>query len=145
MVAGELLGLGADLTPQLPVLAVLPLILGGSDAQDVVGRRVGLAASRRQGDATDENIILGLDDDPIAYAQVEVVCVAELCDALARDTNVYEPGELPGREISTIFRRVRDNVTSRIASGETLYASEARASPITRAAPTQSAPPLSLT
>src|SRR5215211_2151942 len=37
------------------------------------------------------------------------------------------------------IRRMRDNVTSRIASGETLYASAARASPRARAAPAQSA------
>ncbi len=44
-----------------------------------------------------------------------------------------------------MLRRIRDNATSRIASGETLYASAARASPRVRAASAQSAPGCSST
>ena len=140
MVAGELLGLVPDLAPQLSVPVVLSLVLGGCDAQDVVGGQVGFTTPRSQGDASDKDAILGLDDDLVANPKVEVAGVAELRDPLAGDADVYEP-----REDSSIFCRLRDSATSNIASGETLYVSFPPSSPKTPAAPAQSAPGLSAT
>jgi hypothetical protein len=70
VVAGELLGLGADLASPLPVPVVLPLILLGDDAEYVVGLGVRFAASRREGDAPDELPYLGRDDDLVADPEV---------------------------------------------------------------------------
>src|SRR5215211_3202208 len=135
MVPGELLGLVADLAPELPVLVVLPHVFRRDDPEYVVGLRVRFAAPRRQRDAPDELPDLGRDDYLVADPEVEVPGVAEPRRAPAGDADVHEPGERP-----SILCRVRDNATSRIASGETLYARAARASPKLRAAPAQSAP-----
>src|SRR3712207_2929438 len=118
MIPGELLGLLADLTPKLPVLVVLPRVLPRDYPEYVVGLPVGLATAGRQGDAPYELSGLGLDDHLVADAQVEIPSVAEPGHPPAGDADVYEPGEG-----SSIFRRIRDSDTSRIASGETLYAS----------------------
>src|SRR5918998_1808211 len=129
VVAGELLGLVADLAPPLPVLVVLARVLLGHEADDVVGLGVGLAAPRRQGDAPDEVPHLGGDDYLVADPEVELPRVAEPRGRPAGDADVDEPGEG-----ASMLCRIRDNATSRIASGETLYASAARASPRASAA-----------
>src|SRR5919107_418951 len=140
MVPGELPGLFPDAASQFPVAILRPGVLLGEDPDYVVGLGVRLAAARRQGDASDQLPHLGRDDYRVADPEVKVPRVAESGDAPARDPDVHEPGEG-----TSIFRRIRDNVTSRIASGKTLYASAARASPRARAAPTQSAPGYSST
>ena len=106
------------------------------DPDYVVGFGVRLAAAGRQGDAPDKLPHLGRDDHRVPDPEVEVPRVAEPGYAPARDPDVDEP-----REGMSIFRRMRDNVTSRVASGETLYASAARASPRERAAAQPSRPP----
>jgi hypothetical protein len=70
VIAGELLGLGADLSSPLPVLVVLPDVLFGDDAEYVVGLGVRFAAPRRQSDAPDEVPYLGRDDDLVADPEV---------------------------------------------------------------------------
>src|SRR5215213_503820 len=140
VVPGELPGLFPDAASQFPVAILRPGVLLRDDPDYVVGLCVRLAASRRQGDATDQLPHLGRDDYRVADPDVKVPRVAEPGDAPARDPDIHEP-----REGSSIFRRMRDNVTSRIASGETLYASAARPSPRARAVPAQSAPGYSST
>src|SRR5829696_1925944 len=70
VVAGELLGLVADLSAPLPVLIVLPRVLFGDYAEYVVGFGIRFAAPRRQGDAPDELPHLGRDDDLVADPEV---------------------------------------------------------------------------
>jgi hypothetical protein len=70
VVAGELLGLGADLASPLPVPVVIPRVLLGYDAEYVVGLGVRFAAPRREGDAPDELPNLGRDDDLVADPEV---------------------------------------------------------------------------
>src|SRR5215218_5627172 len=70
IVAGELLGLGADLSSPLPVLVVLPRVLFGDEAYYVVGLGIRFAAPRRQGDAPDELPHLGRDDNLVADSEV---------------------------------------------------------------------------
>src|SRR5215204_3902845 len=135
VIPGELPGLFPDLPTELPVAVFGPLVFGGDDPYYVVGFGVRLTAPRRQGDAPDQLPHLGRDDHRVANPQVQVPRVAEPGYAPARDSDVDEPGER-----ASIFRRMHDNVTSRVASGETLYASAARASPRASAAPAQSAP-----
>src|ERR687893_937430 len=140
VVARELAGLDAHLAPELPVAVLLALVLLCDDAHDVVGFGVWLAPARRERHPPDKVPDLGGDDDPVADAEVEVAGVAEPGYAPARDADVDEPGKG-----SSTLCRIRDSATSRIASGETLYASAARASPKTSAAPAQSAPGCSST
>src|SRR5918992_3490175 len=140
VVPGELPGLFPDGASQFPVAILRPGVLFSDDPDYVVGLGVWLAAARRQGDATDQLPHLGRDDYRVADPEVKVPRVAESGDAPAGDPDIHEP-----REGTSIFRRMRDNVTSRIASGVTLYASAARASPVACAAPAQSAPGYSST
>src|SRR5215210_7765349 len=125
---------------QLPVGILSPGVLLGNDPDYVVGFCIRLAAAGRKGDASDELPHLGRDDHRVADPEVQVPRVAEPSYAPAWDPDVNEP-----REGASIFRRMLDNVTSRVASGETLYASAARASPRVPAAPAQSAPGYSST
>src|SRR5215210_4612431 len=135
VVPGELPGLFPDAASQFPVAFLRPGVFLRDDPDYVVGFCVGLAAAGRQGNAADQFSHLGRDDDRAADPEVQIPRVAEPGYAPARDSDVHEP-----REGASNFRRMRDNVTSRVASGETLYASAARASPTARAAPAQSAP-----
>src|SRR5215213_1057685 len=140
MVPGQLPGLFPDVASQFPVAVLRPAIFLRNDPDYVVGFCVGLAATGRQGHAADQLPHFGRDDDRVADSEVQIPRVTEPCHAPARDPDVHEP-----REGASIFRRMRDNVTSRIASGDTLYASAARASPTTREISAQSAPGYSST
>src|SRR5918992_1513401 len=140
VVPGELPGLFPDGASQFPVAILRPGVLLSDDPDYVVGLRVRLAATRGQGDAADQFPHFSRDDYRVANPEIQVPRVAEPGYAPAGNPDIHEP-----REGASIFRRMRDNVTSRIASGETLYASAARASPRARAAPAQSAPGYSST
>src|SRR5215213_2986606 len=140
MVPGQLPGLFPDVASQFPVAVLRPAIFLRNDPDYVVGFCVGLAATGRQGHAADQLPHFGRDDDRVADSEVQIPRVTEPCHAPARDPDVHEP-----REGASIFRRMRDNVTSRIASGDTLYASAARASPTAREISAQSAPGYSST
>src|SRR5215204_475763 len=135
VVPGELPGLFPDGASQFPVAILRPGVFLSEDPDYVVGLCVRLAAARRQGDAADQLPYLSRDDYRVADPEVQIPRVAEPGDAPPGDPDIHEPGEG-----ASIFRRMRDNVTSRIASRETLYASAARASPSARAAQAQSAP-----
>src|SRR5215212_10948259 len=140
MIPGELPGLFPDAAAQFPVAILRPCVLLRDDPDYVVGFCVRLTAAGREGDAPYQFPHLGRDDYRVADPKVQVPRVAEPGHAPARDPDINEP-----REGTSIFCRIRDNVTSKIASGETLYASAARASPRARAAPAQSAPGYSST
>src|SRR5918993_3283161 len=140
VVPGQLPGLFPDAASQFPVAVLPPGVFLGDDPDYVVGFCVGLAAARRKGDATYQLPHLGRDDHRVADPEVQIPRVAEPGYAPAGDPDIHEP-----REGTSISHRMRDNVTSRIASGETLYASAALASPRVRAAPAQSAPGYSST